>query len=350
MVDLENRGLIQIPAAAVVISVFDSTVGDIASTVNASSIVPGATERVALEVSLSAPGYHWLTIEARYPLDERAANDRASLVRRVGRPPLLVSEVMSAPRDGCPQFVELYNAGSTHLDITGFSIRDTRPKPAVIAADSLIVGPREFVVVTPDPEVLRSCVRVDGRVFDVDGTWPSFNKSGGSFADSVVVMDTFAISVDAVAYPGLKTDQADLSLERIDLFASETRRSAVWSLSRERGGSPGRMGASALASPPRAACEVSPNPFFAGDLLRVAVASTDGVASVSVRIYDPSGRRVADIGTASSFPAVLLWDGRSADGEMVRAGIFVLACESFTSDGARVGVEKVVVGCASHSP
>ncbi|HEU4929619.1 MAG TPA: hypothetical protein VFU38_07285, partial [Candidatus Krumholzibacteria bacterium] len=210
----------------------------------------------------------------------------------------------------------------------------------------------EFIVITQNSEVLRSCGTVTGRVFDVDGTWPSFNKSGGALADSVVVMDGFEIPVDAVAYPGLKSDQAGFSLERIDLFVSDTPRAAVWSLSRERGGTPGWMAAGALAKPPQVKCEVSPNPFLAGsgELLRVAVASTDGVASVTVRIYDPSGRRIADVGSTSSFPAVLLWDGRTAGGEMVRPGIVVLACESFAADGARVGVEKVVVGCASRSP
>ena len=84
--------------------------------------------------------------------------------------------------------------------------------------------------------------------------------------------------------------------------------------------------------------------------MRVAIAPVEGVARVAVRIYDPSGRRIADVGTASVFPAVLLWDGRAAGGERVRSGILVLACESFASDGARVGVEKVVVGCANRSP
>ena len=35
--------------------------------------------------------------------------------------------------------------------------------------------------------------------------------------------------------------------------------------------------------------------------------------------------------------------------EVARAGIYVLACEAFGSDGVRVGVEKVVVGCANRS-
>ena len=352
-IEIENRGLADVAAGVVEIAVRDSSelgISDGVTARNVGVIAPGDRERTVVAISLAGAGYHFVEIIARYQIDERTNNDRAQLLRRVGSPPLLVSEILSAPRAGCPQFVELYNAGSVPLDLTGFSIRDTRLKPAYIASDSVIIAPHEFIVITQDPEVLHSCAHVSARVFDVGGTWPSFNKSGGAFADSVVVMDEFEIAVDAVAYPGLKTSQTGFSLERVDLFATEVARAAVWSLSREPGGSPGRMSVSALAAAPHAACDVSPNPFQAGDLVRVAIASMDGVASVSVRVYDSSGKRVADIGRASLFPAVLLWDGRAADGEMVRPGILVLACESFSADGARVGVEKVVVGCASRSP
>ena len=354
-IEIENRGLADIPAGGVVIAWRDSSEGGIAdgpAANNRYALLPGAHETLAITVSLAGDGYHWIDIAARYAPDERAHNDRVVVLRRVGSPPLLVSEVLSSPSPGCPQFVELFNAGARHLDITRYAIRDTRLKLAVIAADSLVLAPREFVILTPSPDVLMACVNVTGRIFEVDGSWPTFNKSGGTFADSVVVMDALEIPVDAVAYPGLKTNQAGFSLDRIDLFAGEVPRAAVWSLSRARGGTPGRMSESSLSAPPRASCEVSPNPFFAdeGDLLRVAIAPVEGVASVAVRIYDPSGKRIADVGTASAFPAVLLWDGRAAGGERVRSGILVLTCESFSSDGARVGVEKVVVGCANRSP
>ncbi len=354
-IEIENRGLVDIPASAVVVSVRDSSVdgtNDVASVRNASSIAPGANERVALEVTLSAPGYHWITVETRYGADERMANDRVFLVRRVGRPFLLVSEIMTAPRSGCPQFVELYNAGDDPIDITGYSFRDTRSQAASIDVDSLVIEPRGFIVVAADAPQLVACARDVVRVLDVMGSWPSFNRSGGTFADSVIVIDALGIPVDGVAYPGVPSGLTGRSLERVDLFPPLARRDAVWRLSHEVGGSPGKASDSSLEEPPAVSCEVSPNPFFPGrgDLLRIAVASVSGVASVVVRVYDPSGRKVSEVGSASAFPAVLLWDGRASDGDPVRSGIYVLTCESFSMDGSRVGVEKVVVGCASRSP
>ncbi len=351
-IEIENRGLIEIPARAVTISARDSTVagaGDVESVTNAAVILPGGRERVLLDVPLTLSGYHWLTVYTRCDGDERAANDGVALVRRVGRPGILVTEIMSAPRDGCPQFVELYNAGTEPIDLTGWSLRDMRASPARIDADSLVLSPRGFAVISDDAAMLRVCAGIDA--YDVVGAWPSFNKSGTTLADSIVVMDALGIAVDAVGYPGVKSGTSGRSLERVDLFASPTMRGAVWRLSRDNGGSPGRASDGSLDAPPRATCEVSPNPFVPahGDLLSIALAPIAGVASVVVRIYDPSGRRVRDVGSASAFPAVLLWDGRRDNGEVARPGIYVLACEAFGSDGVRVGVEKVVVGCANRS-
>lgn len=355
VIEINNLGLVDIPAGAVTIAVRDSSASGVVGGTdvrNAATVAPGGRERVELEITLATTGYHGIEIILRYDRDERAANDRVSLVRRVGRPTVLVSEVMSAPRVGCPQFVELVNAGTDAVVLTGYSLRDTRSKPVGIDADSLVLEPRAFVVISDDATLLRTCARAGASIFDVDGSWPSFNKSGGDFADSVIVIDALGIAVDAVSYPGAASGTSGQSLERVDLFVSDAPRAAVWRLSRETGGSPGHASEGALDTPPRVACDVSPNPFFPrdGDLLRVAIAPSDGIASVVVRIYDPSGRVVSDVGSTSSFPAVLLWDGRGRDGDGVRPGIYLLACEAFAADGARVGVEKVVVGCASRSP
>lgn len=352
-VEVANLGLNDIPPGAVTVVARDSSAtgaSEVGTARTASTIPAGDAERVVLEVALSEPGYHWISIDTHYAPDERRANDRVSLVRRVGRPALLVSEIMSAPGAGCPQFVELYNAGDFTLDLTGWSLRDMRSKPARIAADEFLLASRESVVISADPVALSVCAHTRARVFDVDGSWPSFNKSGSAFADSVVVVDVLGIPVEGVAYPGVATGTTARSLERIDLFPPMAPRDAVWRLSRDSGGSPGLANAGALEVAPRTRCEVSPNPFFPteGDLMRIAVAAVPGVASVVVRIYDPSGRRVREVGSATTFPAVVLWDGRCDGGEPVRAGVYVLACEAFGADGARVGVEKVVVGCATN--
>lgn len=354
---IENRGLFDVPAGAVAISVRDSTPGapatEVATAFNASAIAPDAFERVALAVTLTA-GYHWIDVIARYPGDERAGNDRVDLVRRAGRIPVLVSEVWSAPRPGCPQFVELFNAGAAAVDVAGWSLRDTRATPVPLAADSLRLDPRAFLAVTSSPAALIACVpgTPPSHVVGVDGSWPSFNRSGRGVADSVVVFDALGIAVDAVAYPPVATGTSGTSLERVDLY--EGTRGAVWRLSPAAGGcTPGLRNRASLYEPPPAGhLELSPNPFApaSGGVLRIAVDVAPPVTRVAVHAFDVSGRRVAEIGVSGALPAVFLWDGRDRDGAIVPPGLYVVACESYFADGSRGAVLKVVVGCAGRLP
>jgi Lamin Tail Domain len=355
-IELDNRGLVDIPAASVTIAARDSTrdsVADVASATNAVTIAPGASERLVLTLALTA-GYHWIDIVARYAPDERSGNDRVTLVRRAGRIPVLVSEVWSAPRDGCPQFVELFNAGAFDVDVGGWSLRDTRATPVPLAVDSLVLAPRAFLAVTPSPSALIACVPETPApaTVGVDGSWPSFNRSGTSIADSVVVFDAFGIRVDAVGYPPVASGTSGRSLERVDLY--EGARGAVWRLSPSPSGcTPGLPnGASLYDAPAAGRLDVSPNPFSParGDVLRVALDGDESVTRVAVHVFDVAGRRVAEIGSATTLPAVFLWDGSDTGGAVVRAGLYVVACEEFQADGSRGAVLKVVVGCASRIP
>lgn len=349
-----NLGLEPVPAGAVAVAGRDSTAGGVAVVdggFNATVIAPGEAARSSIRVP-GGPGYHWLALHARYDPDERALNDSVQVVRRTTRIPILVSEVWSAPREGCPQFVELMNVGREAIDLAGFSIRDTRARPARLAVDAFALAPGTTVAVTSDPAALLACVpgAPASRVVGVVGTWPTFNRSGGVVADSVVVLDPFDIAADAVAYPAISTALSGRSLERIDLFVGNGP--AVWRVSSSANGcSPASTNSASLTAAPRAGdVDASPNPFspYEGEVLRVAMDPLPPVARLVARVYDTDGQRVADLGAASAFPALMLWDGRDAAGRIVAPGVYVVTCEALLADGSRVGVEKVVVGCAAR--
>ncbi len=349
---ISNHGTAGIPARAVRVSALDSSATGVtprASVENRGAIAPGGFERAELPVALDR-GYHWISLRAEYAPDERPGNDSLTIIRRVGRLSVLVSEVWSAPRSTCPQFVELYNAGTTPVDVGGWALRDMRASPVTIATDSLVLAPRTFVAVSASPAALVACVpRTPGdRVVGVDGSWPVFNRSGSGIADSVVVLDRHGIVTDAVAYPPLGTGISGRSLERVDLY--DGTRAAVWRLSPSSDGcTPGLPNqASLYDAPVEGELDAGPNPFAParGELLRIAVHAGAAVARVVVSVFDTAGRRVADVGSATSLPVVFLWDGRDRTGHPVRAGLYVVACEDFLADGTRGAVRKVVVGCA----
>lgn len=348
-VQLLNLGLDDAGAGTVsVVAVDAHDHRELARVQNPASIGVAATHPLVLDVALT-PGVHTLRLLAEYAPDERAGNDSLTVMRRVGRIPVVVSEVWSSPQAGCPQFVEVYNAGESDVDITDWSLRDTRARPVRLTEEVTRLGAGAVLVVTADPDALLACVPEApvARVVGVEGTWPTFNRAGAAVADSVVVLDALGIPVNPVAYPGLPTSFAGRSLERVDLFPGSA--AAVWRVADASVTcTPGVLSILALRGPPRAGVDASPNPFFPhqGDILRVAVTPGDGVARVQVRVFDASGRAEADLGTAAAFPALFVWDGAGARGGLASPGLYVVACELYGNDGTRAGVEKVVVGCA----
>jgi hypothetical protein len=352
-VRIENHGLVSIAAGDVTLELGDSSDGVVdlfAAGSNTNEIAPGQDERVTVTAELSR-GYHWLSITLYDANDERLDNNRVALLRRVGRIPILVSEVWSSPRDGCPQFVEWMNAGNDPVDVTGFSIRDERAHPVVIDVDTLTIAPGEWIALSADPDRLAECVRAapEAGLFGVRGAWPTFNRSGGAAADSILIFDRYGIVVDAVSYPAVPSASAGKSLERIDLFLHDGP--AVWRLSDAAAGcSPAEANRAFIDRPaPRGQVVVAPNPFSParGDLLHVTATPAPDVSRIDVWVYDVEGHRLAALGGTTSFPALLVWDGRRDDGVSVEPGLYIVATELFGVDGSRMRVDKVVVGCAA---
>ncbi|MEJ2721435.1 MAG: lamin tail domain-containing protein, partial [bacterium] len=96
-----NNGLRAV-GAGVVVELEDSTrqgVRRIGSVAVEAGIAPGDSVEVGFAVGLER-GYHVLAARAAYADDERPENNVIEIIRRVGLPPLVVSEVMSHPRPG----------------------------------------------------------------------------------------------------------------------------------------------------------------------------------------------------------------------------------------------------------
>lgn len=347
-----NAGIREVAAEAVVVTLTDSALTTMGTVVleqrNEFAIAPGGVAILGFDVSVGA-GYHLIEVAAHFAPDERSANDRALLVRRAGRVDVLVSEIMSYPHAGCVQFVELYNRGTEPVSLAGFYLRDHAGAPQPLVGDETILSSDQYVVVAPDVETLIRCHphAPPERVVAFGGSWPSFNRSGSVVSDSVELTDQYGLPVDAVAYPPLDAQYQGRSLERVALY--HTPDGASFLVTNDTGGAtPGWASARAIVVPPTSSLEIVPNPFAPGrgDVASVSVQPADGVARVVVTVYDLRGRRVADLGTVSAFPAVLLWDGRDGAARLAIPGAYVVACEQFSEDGRRVAVEKAVVGCA----
>jgi len=352
VLEVSNPGLHGIDAGELTVTLRDSTTAaaaEVGRQNNKSAIAASRADAVSFTVPL-AGGYHWLEGRVGLAGDERAWNDAVTLVRRVGGPDVLVSEILSSPPDGCPQFVELFNAGPHDVPLAGFKLRDSARSPVTITRAPAAIESGGFVVVTPDASVLQQYFPdlPPERVIEHGGTWPSFNRSGtGAVSDSAVITDSLSIPIDAVGYPPVGSGEGGRSLERVDLYRGLRRHS--WVLSCDvRGATPGRPNGRALYDPPvPGTVDVRPRvcATYDGDVITVSVDPSGEPECVRARVFDVEGRPVADLGGAEVFPAVFLWDGRDRNGRLVPPGLYVVVCESFAESGQRMAAERVVVGC-----
>jgi hypothetical protein len=355
-VHIVNRGLEPIAAHAVRVELNDSSesfVMELDSTTNSRTIPVGDSIEVVFFPRFEA-GYHYVTISAHYDGDERPRNNSLTLLRRLGQPQLLISEVMSFPVHACPEYVELFNAGGTLYRFTNHWFRDGAHQPIPLTSQSGVVPPGGFIVVTVDDSLLLGCFPgLDAHaVVEALGTWPSLNHSGsGAEADSVIVLDRFLLPVDRVAYPPQPTDSRGRSLERVDLYPGI--RPHVWVLSsHDGGGSPGSAHPRGILEVPKGrSVSVDPNPFdpTGGEALFVTVPVQSEPTRALVQLFDVSGKRLCELGSSTTLPFVFVWDGRDDAGRTVASGIYIVACELYgLTTGTRV-VERVVLGCGARN-
>ncbi len=350
-----NLGIEPVGSGAVTVVVADSTdLGEMpALSVEVSGAIPaGDSARVEIAVDLSL-GTHRLRASAIYGADDRPENDALVIWRRVGASPLVVSEVMSYPRSGCPEYVELFNGGAVPYDLLGHRIHDAAHAPELIVTTERIIPPGGFAVLTSDAEGLSAWFpKIEaGVVVEIEGRWPTLNQTGGAVADSIVILDGALLPVERVAYPPQPADTGGRSLERVDLYPGPGPHTWVLA-SAAAGGSPGERSPNSSVAPPEGRCvSVSPNPFdpYRCEVLVVTVPPRDEPERVVVGVFDIAGRRIADLGTAAAFPSTLVWDGEDSEGGTVLPGIYVLACEFFSVTNGSRRVERVVVGCGRRN-
>lgn len=347
---VRNDGTASIPEDAFTVELWDSNGSSsrLLDAVPGRALEPG--ERAAFGFQAGLPGgYHRLQGRLRLPGDERSWNDRVEFVVRAGTPPVLISEVMSYPASGCPQYVEIFNCGPEEIECAGWLIRDASHAP--VPFPSLKMAPREYIVLTPERSQLLDCFSAanESSAYQIDGSWPYLNHTGsGPIADSVEIADKFGLAVDRIGYPPQESALRGLSMERVDLYPGTGKHTWILSSS-PYGGTPGEPNSIVTESPPSGgsmAC--SPNPFSLRDeVLLIEISAAEAVERVVIAVYDLDGIRLRDVGSAERVPALFVWDGRGRNGSFVGAGIYIVACETYFRSGGMC-VERVVVGCGEN--
>ena len=132
-------------------------------------------------------------------------------VFRVGGP-MVINEVMvnpSAVSDAGGEYVELYNSGTSAVDIAGWTIRDDGTDTFTIPSGPSVLVPAGGVFVL----AAQADPGTNGG-FTPDLAWSNFALSNSG--DEVVLVDALSVEQDRLAYTGSPfTDSAGESVERV---------------------------------------------------------------------------------------------------------------------------------------
>ncbi len=283
----------------------------------------------------------------------------ASVSKRFGVPnaaeknDLIINEILFAPKNGCQDFVEIYNRSGKILDLKEFSFSNFNSStlepehPVNISDDSFLCFPNEYFAFTTDTAALnlfypaqtpRNLVQVAKlpTMSNESGTIAIANKSG-------VLIDRFAYT-GKMHYP-LLTAVSGVSLERMNpqLPADDKNN---WHSAAESVGfaTPGYRNSQFLVAETEEKKDVillSPDVFSPdndgyNDVLAISYEFDEPDYSITITVYDASGRLVRNLcknelcGTAAG---TVYWDGLDNNHHKALIGRYIIQAECFNLKG-----------------
>jgi len=314
-VEVENRGRLDWPGSPFL------EAGSSAS-VPVPALAAGRRELVAIDLPPMSSGIGELDL--RLAGLSALPPDSLGLRFRVGSGPLLLSEVLFAPRSGRGEWVECM-APEGWLPTGTWSLEDLGGDEGRFLPPAL--GPGERFLLCGDRLSLLS--EYPGlpaaRVVEVS-PWPSLANSGESeswppWTDGLRLVGADGLDSDGILYRGDWIDRKGRSLERLQVYGEGNL--SAWAPC-PRGSSP-LEGPDPRVHPTAKAWRVSPQPF---DPVRGPVEFYGRIlaGTARLRLFDAAGRPVQEItGTPRTGKLRLLWDGRDRRGRPLPSGAYPYA-------------------------
>ena len=139
---------------------------------------------------------------------------------------IVINEIMYAPSNGEPEWIELYNRSNKIINLKNYSLADEKDTVRIIEK-SVLLNPKEFFIISDDSTILD--------YYDVTSKYqinnfPTLNNSG----DKVILLDSLNRVIDSLEYFYSWGGNNGKSLERIDAENSSTD-SSNWGISKVRG-------------------------------------------------------------------------------------------------------------------
>ena len=267
---------------------------------------------------------------------------------------LLLSELLYQPASGVAEYVELYNASDSAVELGGYHIvRVLHDSLAThYALPSHVVAPHAYVVLTKDAASVAAAYTVRNPSALVECNLPPYPNDGGSVvlsrADSVVVE---RLDYSPAMHSRLLRDRAGVSLERRS-FDRPAGEAANWfsAASTAGYGTPGYANSQSSerlveeASFALSTTLLSPDGDGYGDELEIAYLLASGDLAARAEVYDARGnmvRRLLD-GALLGTSGTIVWDGRVHDGTVAPRGQYLIMITIYDLGGTQQVLRRTV--------
>ncbi len=272
---------------------------------------------------------------------------------------VVVNEILSDPKTGGVDFVEIYNRSNKVIDLKTMTVSqyDTVNNVLIsienISTEGYLLFPQDYLVLSEDGAVVRSqYATINPKSFlDMDNL-PSMNISDGTvcLATAADIIDLF--KYDENMQYALLNSSKGVSLERID-FNRPTQDRTNWhsaaasigyatpAYKNSQYNNAGETGNSVEVIP-----EVfSPDEDGVNDVVNINYNFNTPGFVANVTVYDGKGRIVKHLVRSELLGAkgTFSWDGVSDDKEKARMGIYILFVEAFDLSGTVKQYKKTCV-------
>ncbi|MCX7798531.1 MAG: lamin tail domain-containing protein [Melioribacter sp.] len=162
-------------------------------------------------------GYRCLAAKINFSEDEDTSNNIINLQYSVLSKPskyndVVVNEIMYAPRNDEPEWIEIFNRTDEKINVNNWVIGDGLRVTKIISKD-FYIEPNEFLVISKDSSIINYYISIP-KIIVCD--LPSLNNSG----DVLFIKDSFGKTIDSLRYYSNWSRVNGNSLERVDVNIS----------------------------------------------------------------------------------------------------------------------------------
>jgi hypothetical protein len=273
---------------------------------------------------------------------------------------LVINELLSNPKPGGVDFIEIYNRSQKIIDLKIIlvaeydTVNQVAVSPKKLSNSQRFLFPQEYLVISKSMAALENQYIIKNISSFVDvASMPKMNIASGAvclLSSNNQIIDVVKYN-DKMHYPLIK-DTKGVSLERID-FNQPSGNSTNWHSASQNAGfaTPGYENSQYVSfSKTYNELQVYPELFSPDedgmdDVLGISYNLKNAGYTGSISIYDSRGRLVRELAKNEllGVSGTYFWDGTNNFREKARIGIYIIFFEAFSTDGDLVKHKKVCV-------